>query len=74
MKTKLETPIQKREGKRAYSIALNETGCTITPFATHLKIYEKGEEPYFVWGDYHRKLRDAMASFEQRCIEDGIQY
>ena len=71
MTTLEESKIIKENGNFPYSISLNFTGCKITPFSTHIKVYEN-EETYFLYGDYYKCLENALKSFKERCSEKGL--
>ncbi len=38
-------------------------------YATHIKVYPSGEEPYFILGRYFFKLEEAEADFHKRNKE-----
>ena len=38
-------------------------------YATHIKVYPPGEEPYFILGRYFFKLEEAEADFHKRNRE-----
>jgi len=69
MKTLTESKQINKRGNFPYSVSLNDTGSPITPFSTHLKIYETGREPYFLSGDYFDSLEEAVTAFKGRCKE-----
>lgn len=73
MKTLIESNIEKQEGSVPFSISLNDTEEKLFPYSTHLKTYE-GEEHFFYSGDYCSTLKQALASFKERCEERGLQY
>jgi len=73
MKTLIESNIEKQEGSVPFSISLNDTGEKLFPYSTHLKTYEEGEH-FFYHGDYCSTLKQALASFKERCAERGLQY
>ena len=70
MKTLTESKQINKRGNFPYSVSLNDTGSPITPFSTHLKIYEDGKEPYFLSGDYFDSLEEAVVAFKFRCKEE----
>ena len=74
METLHESKTITKSGLYPYSIALNSTGNSITPFATHIKIYEKNKEPYFVSGDYCYTMEEAMESFLDRSKKINSWY
>jgi len=73
MKTLTESKLISKEGTFPHSVSLNDTDSPITPFSTHLKIYEEGREPYFVSGDYFDSLEEAVTAFKGRCLEYGLR-
>lgn len=72
METLHETKTITKQGLNPYSISLNSTGDKNTPFSTHIKIYEKNKEPYFISGDYCYTIEEAMESFLDRSKKELV--
>ena len=70
MKTLRETEIITRKGLNDFSICLNSTGNKITPFSTHIKIYEDNKNAFFIHGDYFYNIKAAMRSFVDRSKKE----
>jgi len=72
MKTLHETETITKKGLNPFSVCLNSTGNKITPYSTHIKIYENNKEPYFISGDYCYNIREAMESFLDRSKKELV--
>ena len=72
MESITESELIQKDGFRPYSISVNSTGNKITPFSTHIKVYQD-DTHFFESGEYCYDLTDAMKSFARRCEDQDTQ-